>query len=62
MGLRAESPPRDAPLVNPLVVYHLLKVSGKSGCKGLGTLNFREQRIESARPSQIKLEFESVSL
>ena len=24
------TPPRDPPLVNPLVVYHLLKVSGKS--------------------------------
>ena len=31
------TPPRDPALVNPLVVYHLLKVSGKSGWKGIGT-------------------------
>lgn len=53
-GSRAEPPPsegRNPPLVNPLVVYHFLKVSRKSGWKGIGTLFFvsLQWRISSSR-------------
>lgn len=65
-GSRAEapSPPSEGwnpSLVNPLVVYHFLKVSGKSGWKGIGTLFFvsLQWRIPGSRGLKVLALFRS---